>query len=65
MKRELFLSRGVPEYWVVNAAARIVSRWRTLDDPGEGFTGRMNRHPTGLPEALAIDLPDLFEDALG
>lgn len=64
VKRELYLSHGVPEYWVANADARIVSRWRGVDDPGEVFSKRIEWHPHGMSSALVIDLPKLFEDAL-
>ena len=64
-KRELYLRSCVPEYWVVNAEARIVSRWRTVDDPGEVFSERLTWHPVGMPVPLVLELPALFEDALG
>ena len=64
-KRELYLTGGVPEYWVVNAEARMVSRWRTVDDPGEVFGERLIWHPAGMTEPLVLELPTLFEDALG
>jgi len=64
-KRELYLTHGVPEYWVVNADARVVSRWRNLDDPGEVFSERMAWHPPGLSAPLVLELPAVFEDALG
>jgi Uma2 family endonuclease len=64
VKRELYLSNGVPEYWIANAEARIVSRWRGLDDPGEVFSKRIDWHPSGMPDPLVIDLPALFAEAL-
>ena len=65
VKRSLYLRNGVPEYWVVNPIARIVSRWRHADEPGEVFSTRMTWHPHGMAEPLVIDLPALFDDALG
>ena len=61
-KRELYLSNGVPEYWVVNAEARVVSRFRALDDPGEVFRHDISWHPGGMPRALEIDLRALFSE---
>jgi Uma2 family endonuclease len=65
VKRELYLSNGVPEYWIVNTETRLVSRWRSLEDPGEVFARSVSWHPAGMPQPLAIELPRLFEDALG
>lgn len=65
VKRSLYLRNSIPEYWVVNPIARIVSRWRNADEPGEVFSSRMTWHPDGLPAPLVIELPALFEDALG
>lgn len=64
-KRELYLANGVAEYWVVNSEARIVSRFHGLDDPGEVFSRRISWLPSGMPQALDIDLPLLFDEALG
>jgi Uma2 family endonuclease len=64
VKRELYLAKGVPEYWFANAEARVVSRWRGPHDPGEVFSKRIEWHPAGMPEPLVIELPQLFEIAL-
>jgi len=64
VKRQLYLSNGMPEYWIVNTEARLVSRWRAVDDPGEEFTRRVTWHPPGMATPLVIDLHELFEDAL-
>lgn len=65
IKRKLYLTNGIAEYWVVNPIAQIVSRFRGLDDPGEIFSQRISWHPAGMANPLEIDVPALFEDALG
>jgi Uma2 family endonuclease len=64
-KRRLYLSNGVPEYWVVNTEARVVSRWHSLNDPGEVFSREIAWRPAGADAPLMIELPALFDDALG
>jgi Uma2 family endonuclease len=64
-KRELYLSSGVPEYWIVSASARTFARWRTGPDTAELLTARLEWHPNGMASPLIIDLPEFFDDALG
>lgn len=64
-KRQLYLGNGVPEYWVVYADARIVSRWRHVDEPGEVFGEVIEWWPSGMAAPLRSDLPALFDEALG
>ena len=63
-KRELYLASGVPEYWVLDADARHLSRWRGTADPGEVLSVRAEWHPSGMPEPLVLDLPAFFDDAV-
>ncbi|WP_158508639.1 Uma2 family endonuclease [Gemmatirosa kalamazoonensis] len=60
-KRELYLANGVPEYWVLNAEARNLSRWRGVADPGEVL---VEWHPDGMAAPLVIDLPAFFDEAV-
>jgi Uma2 family endonuclease len=64
VKRELYLSKGIPEYWVANAEKRVVTRWRSLSHPGTVFDSGIEWHPSGMAEGLVLPLPALFEDAL-
>lgn len=64
-KRELYLSSGVPEYWILSPTARTAARWRGEADPGELLTVRLEWQPAGIPESLVLDIPEFFDDALG
>jgi len=64
-KRKLYLSKGVPEYWILEIESRSLYRWHSLEAPGEVLSDRVTWHPKAMPDALVIDLPELFADALG
>jgi Uma2 family endonuclease len=63
-KRALYMPNGIPEYWVLNAEARNLSRWRRAADPGEVLSARVEWQPAGMPEPFALDLPSFFDDAV-
>jgi len=65
IKRELYLAFGVPEYWIANAEARVVSRWKASGETGEVHTQLIEWRPEGMTAPLTIDLPTLFNEALG
>lgn len=65
VKRELYFREGVPEYWVISAEAKNVSRWRGPTDPGEVLTARIEWQVTGAIESLVLELPQFFDEALG
>jgi Uma2 family endonuclease len=64
VKRKLYLRGGVGEYWVLNADAPNLSRWRGAADPGELLSDRVEWHPTGMSSPLGIDLPEFFDEAV-
>lgn len=64
-KRDHYQRHGVPEYWIVDGDARLVERWRPETDRPEILRERLVWHPESAAEALAIDLPALFAEALG
>jgi Uma2 family endonuclease len=59
-KREFYARIGVPEYWIVHPASRLVERWRSGAGAPVWEDGVMTWHPEGAASALAIDLPALF-----
>lgn len=64
VKRPLFQSEGVPEYWIVDGASRTVERWRPSDQRGELVTELLTWQPRLDIEPLVIRLPELFAEAL-
>jgi Uma2 family endonuclease len=62
-KRQFYIESGIPEYWIVNGDARTV---RVISSDGDRVEGRTLRwRPSTTLDALSIDLPSLFTEALG
>lgn len=59
-KRIRFQRAGIPEYWIVDADARLIERWRPADERPELATERLVWQPDITREALVLDLPLLF-----
>ena len=62
VKRHLYQSRGVAQYWVVDLDARLVERWRPGDDRPEILSDAIEWHAEGVKGGLTISLPALFEE---
>jgi Uma2 family endonuclease len=62
-RRIAYLDGGVPEYWVVDADARHIERWRTGDEAPEIVTDVISFQAPGIDHALDIPLPEFFDDA--
>jgi Uma2 family endonuclease len=63
-KRALYMANGIPEYWVLNAEARNLSRWRGAADPGEVLSARVEWQPAGMPEPFVLELQRFFDEAV-
>jgi Uma2 family endonuclease len=64
-KRRIYQRSGVPEYWIVDLDARLVERWRPLDERPEVIAEMLRWQPDEALPALVIALPALFERVLG
>lgn len=60
VKRRLYQSEAVAEYWVIDAEHRFVERWRPGDDEPEVVTEALRWAPREGAEALVIALPPYF-----
>jgi Uma2 family endonuclease len=65
VKRRLFQELGVPEYWIVDADARVVERWRPEDLRPEICSAALEWLPSGADAKIVVDLPAVFAAALG
>lgn len=63
-KRVVYQQEGVPEYWVVDPASRLVERWRPEDAAPEVLLDALEWKPDASKEPLTIDLQKLFRDAI-
>lgn len=63
-KRALYQREGVPEYWIVDDASRLIERWRPGDDRPEILVESIAWQPDAARPPLVIDLPDVFAAAL-
>ena len=59
-KRSLYQTGGVGEYWIVDADAWVVERWRPGDERPEILSNRLDWQSAGADEPLMIELPAFF-----
>ena len=60
VKRRVYQSQRVAEYWIVDGDARLVERWNPEADRPEIITEHLVWLPDGAESPLTIDLPALF-----
>lgn len=65
VKLRLYQRNRVPEYWIVDADARLVERWRPDDQRPEIVAERLEWQPGPAHPPLIIDLPAYFRDVIG
>ncbi|MCC6772545.1 MAG: Uma2 family endonuclease [Gemmatimonadaceae bacterium] len=64
-KRAIYMAETVDEYWIVDAEARVVERWRRDEERPEIVAEQIAWRPTATLPALDIDLVALFREAMG
>ncbi len=62
-KREIYQSQGVAEYWIIDGDARLIERWRPLDERPEILSVELAWHPRADLPPLRLPLEELFDDA--
>ena len=65
IKRRLYQSRGVPEYWVVDLDARLVERWRPDDERPEILAQTLDWRPPGMDQPFVTNLERFFDEVCG
>jgi Uma2 family endonuclease len=60
VKRRLYQSQGVPEYWVVDPDARLIERWRPDDTRPELLDGSIVWAPRDDAPPLTIGFESVF-----
>jgi len=64
-KRELYQSKAVPEYWIVDVDARTFTRWRRDDTVPEILSETLEWRPDRFIPPLVIDLATYFDRVTG
>ena len=60
-KRELYQSRGIPTYWIVNPDDRSIEVWTPEDSAPTVCTETVKWKPEGASKPLTIKLKELFQ----
>lgn len=60
IKRPIYQSQGIPEFWILDIDARLLERWRPGDDRPEVITDVLQWQPTPGVAPLQIALDDVF-----
>ncbi len=64
VKRPLYQSVGIPQYWLVDIDARSIHRWLPSDDRPQVLADRIEWQPVGMDVPLVIDIVAMFREAL-
>ena len=64
-KRQVYQEENVPDYWIVDADARLVERWRGDAERPELFVESLVWQPDAAHPPLVIDLVEYFARVWG
>ncbi|HKG90274.1 MAG TPA: Uma2 family endonuclease [Gemmatimonadaceae bacterium] len=59
-KRRFYARRNVPEYWVIDADARLIERWRPGEARPDLLDDRLEWLPAAAAEPFVLDLAAYF-----
>ena len=65
VKRRLYQREQVPEYWIVDAEAQVIERWRPGEARPEILSERIEWQPEAASAPLVIELPEFFAGLTG
>ncbi len=65
VKRTTYQENGVWEYWIVDARARVIERWRPDSREAERLTTSLSWQPVATYPPLHMDVAQYFRDAHG
>jgi Uma2 family endonuclease len=65
VKRRLYQTQNTPEYWIVDADARAIERWRPDSTQAEVLTTTLSWQPVATQIPLSIDLVSYFRAVHG
>ncbi len=65
VKRDLYQTQGVPEYWIVDIDARVIERWLPDSTVAELLTTSLAWQPVSVHAPLHIDLIEYFRSVHG
>lgn len=61
-KRRLYQRAGVPEYWIVDADACVIERWRPVDQRPEILVEQIEWRADDATDSLVLDIQSLLTD---
>ena len=65
LKRRRYQRAGVPDYWIVDADARLIECWHPGEQRPEILAQRLRWHPAGAARAFELDIAAFFARVLG